>query len=317
MRKCNLGLVILILILPGCYSEPTDYSNSFNRETDYAYFFHGDGEGTRIASSDQGYYFLNGSYLYYTDKDKMKPVLLDNNPDSTCLEEGADEKRCGAYVNIGVKDGFVAYYDDRLYTLQTKTTFVQSERKESAELIRMEKDGSKRKKVLSFDFIPKSIAIHRGMVYYSLRDFNKDAEAKVQMLQYNLHGFFAEPKVIFDGDLPNGDVQDIIPYGNQVYFYHTGKNIVRVMRYDIQQKTISRLFSDDDQVYPFLKAISNNNLLFSYFYGDIEDPRTLSTYSSDLAGGHIGNYLWRESSYRIPMQVKGIISHDRFGFIFN
>lgn len=293
MNKMMMYAVAFCLIisigLTGCQNA-ANYDNTYHSETDYPYMFHVQGAGQSIAASNNGYYFLNGNFIYYTDKTQMKPVLLDNRPDSDCLTatEPNQIENCNAYVKIEDYIGFLAYSEEKVYTIES--TSLLGENNESAkrmELIERSKDGATRKSKLTFDFAPESIAIHRGIVYYSSRDYSKSSELDYQIKQFNLKSSSAKSKTIYNGELPEGHILDIIPYGKNVYFLESAKNMYRTMRYDIQNKEISRMFSDDDKDNPSIGGIFNNQLLFSYFYGDPDDEKAWIQYASDLEGNQI------------------------------
>ncbi|MCD1258804.1 hypothetical protein B5M42_008140 [Paenibacillus athensensis] len=292
MKKTLIYALLLFICassLTAC-GDSADYSDTYNPATDYPYSFHEQGTGIHTAISDNGYYFLNGSYIYYMDKAAMKPVLLDNRPDTDCLHEtGADKSAaCNAYVNKEDYPGFLAYSDNHLYTIESRN--VPGKNNENAkrfELIELAKDGSSRKSKLTFDFPPDAIAIHRGVVYYSTKDFNKKSELEYKIMQYDLQSAFAKPEEIYHGNLPAGYIADIIPYGSHVYFLEPAKNMYRTMQYDIQNRTISRMFSEDDHKNSTIQGIFNDKLIFSYFYGDPDDQQAWLGYSADLDGNQI------------------------------
>lgn len=159
MKKNIIYLIMIIflqMILSAC-SPSMDYGNTYHPSTDYQHYFHQQGVGAHIAVSENGYYVLNGNYIYYMDKDDMQPVLLDNRPDSDCLQEiDEDQNRnCHAYVEYDeLRNGFIAYFDEKLYTLVSKAQWYSGDQIHEAELIEMAKDGTSRKTVLSFNSTP-------------------------------------------------------------------------------------------------------------------------------------------------------------------
>ncbi len=277
--------MVLAIGLTGCESK-SDFSNTYNPKTDYQYFYHAQGGLQHIAATESGYYFLNGNYIYYADKASMKPVLLNNRPEEDYLsEEKTEEENNSAYT----RGSFLAVYGDKLYTIQVGELSLGDDgtRTQKIELIESSEDGSKRKKILTFDFQPFSLAIHRGMVYYTSKDFSKESEAEYKVMRYNLKKLFSKPETIYTGDLKNGNIQGILPYGKNVYFTETGQNMYRTMKYDIEDKKVVRLFSDDNSVSCTVLAIFNNRLIFSEFRGNPDDEKARILYSSDLEGKNI------------------------------
>ncbi|MNO45928.1 hypothetical protein D3C76_362070 [compost metagenome] len=292
MGKRNLFVMIccVALIFTGCTTAPPDYSNEYNPDTDYQYFYHEQSVGIRTGASKDGYYFLNNNYIYYMDKKSMKPVLLDNRPDSDCLrKEGTNPiENCNAYVAqyAGDKD-FLNYYNGKLYTIASSTVTEKDKQVDRAELIELSKDGTKRRKILTFEFIPQAIAIHRGVVYYSSMDYAANSDRKYQIKQLHLDQRSAKPEVIYEGTQDNGYIVDIIPYGKNVYILEMGTNLYHVLRYDIQDQTFTPLFDDDDNSNELIGGITNQKLIFTKFYGNPLDERSWSFYEANLEGEHV------------------------------
>ncbi|MEO3944238.1 hypothetical protein [Gorillibacterium sp. CAU 1737] len=284
-----ITLIVVGLILSSC-SKQVDYSDSYQPETDYPIRFQQQASNTRIVPSEAGYYILNANYLYYADKSSMEPVLLDNRPDNQCLQPDQTDPalHCSAYVNIPDTYGFLAYHKNKLYTLENQAIFKKDQViAERTHLMQVAKDGSSRKKMFTFESLPVSIIVHRGNVYYALRDFDKDSNLRYEVRTFPLTSSSPKSKVIYKGQLPEGSIQGLTAYGKHLYFTEFAPNLTRVMHYDIQEKNLTRLFTDDDSVYPTLEDIADNQLVFGYFYGTLEDKRSWVVYSSNLDGSQI------------------------------
>lgn len=287
-RKLLYILVICVVFigLTGC-SDYEDLGNTYNSKTDYQYSYHRQGEHITMADSGNGYYFLDSKKnIYYTDKSKMKPVLLDNRPDADYNSQQENNSKTDNAYTTG---GFLTFYNEKLYTLETgEIALVEGNSiKETARLIEMSKDGTDRKTILTLDFPPTSIAIHRGIVYYAVRDYSKDADLEYYLMKYDLKKkFFNKPEVIYTGSLSQGGIQDIIPYGNNVYFLETGKNLLRQMRYDIKNKTVTRIITDDDKLFPTITGFFNSKLVINIYDGDDNFEKKWISYLSDLDGSN-------------------------------
>lgn len=292
MGKRYLFLMIccVAFIFTGCATAPEDYSNEYNPDTDYQYYLHEQGVGIRTSASNDGYYFLNNSYIYYMDKKTMNPVLLDNRPDSDCLKKQGTNpiENCNAYVPqyAGAKE-FLNYYNGKLYIIASETVTEKDKQVDRAQLIELSKDGTKRRKILSFEFIPQAIAIHRGVVYYSSMDYDVNSNRKYQIKQFRLDQRSAKPEVIYEGVQENGYIVDIIPYGKNVYFLEMGTNMYHVLRYDIQSQSCISLFDEDDNSNELIGGIANNKLVFTKFYGDPLDNRSWFFYEANLEGDDV------------------------------
>src|SRR5690606_14420552 len=143
--------------------------------------------------SEQGYYLLNGDYLYFIDKLSATPVLLDNRPDHECLV-AQDGDNCNAYVSLLNQESvLLQLYKDHLYTIEYHFT---TESKPSMngfftgyfELVKRDPDGSNRKVLTSLRHATITGAgIHRGYLYYSVVDYDKDNNQKYQIFRQSLH----------------------------------------------------------------------------------------------------------------------------------
>ncbi|MDQ2085350.1 hypothetical protein RBH29_02715 [Herbivorax sp. ANBcel31] len=153
----------------------------------------------------------------------------------------------------------------------------------------MSKDGTERKTILTLDFHPLSIAIHRGVVYYTVRDFSKDSDLEYHIMKYDLEKrFFNEPEIIYTGSSPDGSIFDLMPYGNNVYFLERESNIRRLMRYDIEKETTTQIISDDDDnIRPTIQGFLNDKLILNMFDGDDNYEKEWFAYMSDLDGSNI------------------------------
>lgn len=293
MKRWALSAILsaagAILMLTGCSGNRNDLGDMYHFGTDYPYFFHEQANRMHISAAEQGYYFLNGNYIYYADRSDLNPVLLDNRPDSDCLNaSGERPQNCSAYVHTEMLTGFLQYYDGKLYVLESETVYGNSgELLRRAQLLEISGDGSTRKRVMSFDFPPKGIAIHRGVLYYSTEDFGRDSDYAYGAMQIPLNDPFAKPTPIYQGDLKLGQIQDIIPYGNHVYMLEIAENTYRTLRYDIKEKKTYVIFTDRPGEHAAIQGIFDDRLIFGYFYGDPKDERSHVIYATDLKGEHI------------------------------
>lgn len=292
-KETTIAMLFVVVIVTLCAcNRPETFGDVFDPETDYQFYFHEQGDSPKIAASETGYYFLVGNHIYYADKSDLKPVLLDSNPNNRCLSGDDEVENCNAYVNRGTHSGFLGFYKGKLYTVQKDVSVEEFNR--GYELIEIARDGSRRRKILSFEFPPKSIAVHRGSVYFVSRDYSKQSELSYKLMKADLKGS-KNASVIYEGDLENGDIQDIIAYKDHLYFTETGFNIVRIYRYDLLNGTVTRLFTTDDRIYPSLNGIFGGKLLFSYFNGNIDDPESWVQYAADLDGSRIETLPIRRS----------------------
>ena len=289
-------LFLLIVLQSGCSSSKQSLSDEFNAETDYPYMFHAETSSALVTATENGYYILNGNYIYYADKQTMKPVLLDNRPDHSCLiSKEKSEENCNAYVaNVGpIHPKLLQYYKGKLYT--TESHISKKDASSIFQLVQFDLDGTNRKVIKTFPHAMLSgIAIHRGYIYYGVTDYDVNSQRKYQVLRLPLDNLSQEPNVLYDGQFKKGNISDIIPYGSQVYMHEFTDKGYRPLRYDLATSTLSSPWERTDDGFASIGSIHKNELYFSYYYptvkgsnADLTDPRSLRIYSSDLKGEHI------------------------------
>ncbi|WP_268625761.1 hypothetical protein [Paenibacillus alvei] len=288
-------LFFLILLNFGCSSSEQSLSDEYNAETDYPYMFHAQGIGALVTTTQNGYYMLGGSYIYYADKQTMMPVLLDNRPDHSCLiSKEKSEENCNAYVaNINpLQTKLLQFYKGRLYTIESR---LDQEGSSIFQLVQVDLDGTNRKVVKTFpNAMLRGAAIHRGYIYYGAIDFDLHSQQQYQVLRLPIDNLSQEPEVLYGGIFKQGSITDIVPYGSQVYMNEFTDKGYRALRYDLATSTLSSLWEKTNGGFASLGPIHKNSMYFNYYYpadqgngSDITDPRGLKIYSSDLKGEHI------------------------------
>lgn len=285
-------------------SQNTDQS-LYHFDTDYQYFFHWQGTGQVIAASEDGYYLLNGSYLYYMDKQHMEPILLDNNPNNDCTPNSATNvpRHCNAFVQTdsGLATATISYYKNNLYLVERiERTDKDAFTAKQFALIRMDKDGTNRKVLRKFDAPPIPVVIHRDQIYYVNNLMTADQMLKPSLLSVPLADPDQEPVILYTLN-PNHNINDLIAYGNMLYFMDIGPNIFRTIRYDINTQESNVLFTDDKgnlsiPGIPEIKlshrsqggvavyGIYGSRLYSNIYPGDPKDPAAWRIYNSDLDG---------------------------------
>lgn len=322
MKRLIYAVVTLLfaIFITGCSErEELPNDNVYHPEVDFPYMY-GDGlYGLEVASSPNGYYLLHDNLIYYLDKDTMQPVILDNRPDHGC-DHQPNSENCYAYVEqsaTGLK--FIQYYNSHLYIAETLFDPQISKAGWYMKLSRIDLDGKNRKEVKTFPIRPKSLAIHRGYIYYAIVSVSKENEEKLEIFRSSIQKP-NEEELIYSGEADG--IEDIspmtlTPFGNQIYWVGIGSQGYLTQRYDLSTGEVIRLWDRGDGSSSSLLAISDGRLYFSYFYGDPTDPRTLVKYSSNLAGDDIQeeisidqhppviSYLLKDQNYTYIRPVYG------------
>lgn len=282
--------LLFLIVVTGCSRSEYPDDDNFHERWDYPLNFRIQGPGLLMTASENGYYFVNGDFIYYMDKESKKPVLLDNRPDHRCMNE-PDSSNCYAFIQTkdGDRPALIQYYDSKLYVLESYWD-TKSERSMFDmvwKLSRMDPDGKNRKTFKIFDSKPNYVAIHRGYLYYSMMSADKDNIQTTKVVRLQMEGKHKE-EVIYEKTGLGAEITDIIPYGQQIYLNSWSDKGYEILRYDLETKEVNAIADrKDDGGSNFLQDINGQNLYFSYFYGIVEDERNREVYSSNLRGEQI------------------------------
>ncbi|MFC6333805.1 hypothetical protein ACFP56_14345 [Paenibacillus septentrionalis] len=289
--KSIMIFACMIVLTTGCTAKNNELiienPTQYNHGTDYQYYWHQQGQGQGITESEDGYYFINGSYLYYMDKHSMEPVLLDNNPSNDCSPDKEDSipQNCNAYINNSFIhfQGTITYYDNHLYVLHT------SERTEKDvfgtnqyELIRMNKDGTGRKMVRQFDTKP-TVVIHRNHIYFTKNPMKEINAENPSILSVPLANPKQKPTTLYTIDLSDLHFIDLIAYGDHLYAVESGRNMYRTIKHNLSSGENEIMYSEYEGN-AYITGMLKDSLVFNIFTGDPEDEKSWDQYRSNLEG---------------------------------
>ena len=290
-------LLILSIFTIGCNNEKY-LGNEYIEEKDAQYMFmRTDGE-RYITRSEEGYYFINGLYLYYCDFNEMEPLVLCNKPNCLHDKEVDSSKKynCNGFLIAGFTPKLLTIYDNYIYCY-IERDFLKNNI-EKPELIRISLDGSERKTICELEPNIYSMALHRGKLYYSVSnillendDKGKDIY-KYELKEYDILNDSSEVKTVLEGKLVNGSISDIIPIGENLIFSEVGfdpdsdKIIVYDSVYNIKTNNKYKIGEDigADAIGSF--GISNKNLVIL--------PKTLEQ----------NNYITDNKLYEYNLETK-------------
>lgn len=283
-------LILFIVSLSGCGSSKYT-QNAYIEGQDFQYMYFRQGSGPIMAESENGYYFFSGYYLYYADKQTMRPVILCNKPN--CLhDKETDPKKvynCNAFFSNGTSP-FIACYGGSIYVLSS----VLGKGRQETELVEVSSDATKRKSILKFEVKPVSLAIHRGKVYYEQTAYDKKQKSAYCIKEFDMNKFNAKTETIYTGSLEGGHIQDLMCYGNNLYFLefaHNKKSFTNIkMRYDILTGKAGRLFTDigsDDLELASSPSLYNGKIYYSVSKCNTDGTvQTQNSYVCDLDGNN-------------------------------
>ena len=288
--KLLIPCIIASLLLTSC-SKQYSTSNTYIPYQDYQYTYNNQGSLSTMAESEDGYYFLCGYYLYYADKTTMSPVILCNKPNCLHSDETDPEKITSCNACFTSFNGTVSYFDGAIYVLEYDNS---DETGNSYQLVKLSKDGTKRKIVLHFTSAPTSLAIHRGKVYVAGRLFDANGTSIYGVSEYDLSKSASQnPITIFEGELTGGNIQDLICYGQNVYFTEFARNseitAIRIQHYNLDTKTNTCIAQEKGYSFPGALTFINDHILYSYTTLDDLTGEIIQRYNyiSNLDGTNI------------------------------
>jgi len=243
--KVKIFLAILTLtmaLLSGC-SPKILYENRYIKGQDQQFYYHCNESAQPMAESENGYYFFGGNYLYFVDKANMTPVIVCNKPNCLHNEETDPTKilYCNAFFE-GAKSLF--YYNGSLYIFVTHTTITHE-----SEFLKVSLDGTRRKTLFRVDGSISSSALHRGVLYYAAQVWDANGQTIMRVSAAKLNG---KSKEIYKETFGYGNVNDIICYGNYVYFntfnYTEDGRFEKMVRHNILTEETEVLFDNPNMV---------------------------------------------------------------------
>ena len=295
MKKKNLFVAAMLLLvsilISSCGFANTDLSNTYNPEADSNYSYIPQGTPATIAETKNGYYFLAGAYLYYVDKNSKKPVILCNKPNCLHNNETDQEKtlNCNAFFFGAINS--VAYNNGHLYVSSNQITADGT----TACLYEVSPDGTKRKIITDFGkFGPGSIVLHRGYAYYVSASYNTTGTSIYAVKRVSINKVKAKPEDLYEGTLDNGNIQDLLCYGKNLYFKEYGKkageNVENYIRIDLQTKKADHFLSGSSTNEEYISKIDIYNNRLNYSICNINNMGVvfgIKNFTSDLEGKDI------------------------------
>lgn len=283
-RISILILCALLSTMFGCQSNrhayPTD--NSYHPETDCAFYLASFYDGTRLAETENGFYFSVNNTLLYFDYDTMDYTPLCSKPNCMHNNETDPEKQaqCEAYFPAISWYSRVFLYNQSLYVFHK--TGIGSQ---YSALTKVSLDGTERKTLFTFEcFIPTYAIVHRGRFYCVVETVSENAERFGELLSYSLDSPRQEPISHFKyKGRPNYEmvITELFAYGNNVYFREMREdNTVVEHVLDIKTGELTTLNIPDDFETTRYNLIADASLLS--FYGKL--GITTATYSGNPVG---------------------------------
>ena len=299
--KNKTGKILIGAILVGVIALGTNFGsintkaleNGYMDGTDQQFMYTSRSLRCSIAKGKEEYYIMKDGYLYAGNPENMKSQ--------------------GYFL----ASNFLAYYDGSLYITHRDT----AKDIKKLELLKVSLDGEDRETIYVFDKTPTSIAIHRGELYYSVRD-----EINAEGYEYSDRHILNKVKLgeqkatkLYEGDLDREEViEDIKCYGKYIYFmvrsYKDDEITSKQMYYDTVTNTVERIHSDDDK-----DIVSNVRMVEDKIIYTVcnPEPKTDCTYEEYIAcfKQYMANLDGSEIKESLLSNVNGTVLGDGENFV--
>ena len=216
---CAMICIISLTVLSGCQS--TNYASlpdSYNKETDYPYSFFST-TGVAITPAENGYYYVEGDFLFFLDSTSKEIAVVCNRPDCKHQYETDSKEvwKCDGYLGR-VTFCNVQVYEDAVYVLTSGSTENDAlDLGAGDKLTKFSLDGTKREDIRPVSItqgFTQPLRIHRGYAYYIAT--NEEEQA---LYRFPLDDPQAKVETVYS---TKSYVSEFIPYGNHVYIQAEG-----------------------------------------------------------------------------------------------
>lgn len=281
-------------------ADPTrDFSDEYKPETDFQYNLEYDDTGTNyITESEDGFYFIDGLYLYYMDKPSLQPVPLCKRADCLHDKETDAYKKSSCEAFVGNDASSLFYYDNSIYILSTDTVKEGEDYKTKYILLKYAADGTLLGTIYTFQGIPCSVIRHRDYMYYSYQQMEESGDGETigqcQIVEVSLKD--QSERILYTDDLVNGMVDKLFACGKHLYAMRNGYDpkfynldsgegyVTQAISFNLQTNQYEIIDPREDAVLSVPIVYQNTSLLYKFWYYDYQDQRNKSVFKSDLDG---------------------------------
>ncbi len=318
MKKLRSAGILMIMTLAVSFSAcgtQKELGDEYNESSDYQYMFDDHlNMGGDMTYGKNGYYFMQGHYIYFMDDETHTLVPLCNKADCMHNEE-TDSSRyadCNAYLEDENSE-CIAYCNGYVYVLDGDGFDYM--------LYRIKADGSAREVVKSWDYDDGTLShgmIHRDVFYYVKQEYYvEDGKFKetYKVMQYPLTGTNQEESIIYEQ--PDGvylfSFSSIQAYGNHVYFTVLGNTTedsdlylgddwwnycyCQMFVYNTKDQTLGEITppeaEDAEGCVPYFSGVTfwNGKILLSPSDTGVELGEQQKVYIADLDGSNMEVFL--------------------------
>ena len=282
--------------------ELTEEESSYKIGEDYQYPYFSQ-SGVQIAKTEDGYYCLNNSFIYYIDGKTMKANPICSKAECMHETETEEERRikCNAYTTSNQ----IQYYKGNLYVQETE---LLENNKNIEVFYRISSDGSTKEKLFQIKNINLSgWAVHRGYIYFTTAQYIPEknevdpgeTQTYCRINRIPVDGAKKEEVVYECKEIKyNGEIYVPFLYKEHLYVEVFGtyedrtaadvedrKKLCfeKMLQYNIEDGTHSYIEADQESVVSAVNIFRGKLLFYGYHY-EYDDKRNCQYYIADLDG---------------------------------
>jgi len=205
MKKILLLLMSALLLFSAACSggSISPGGRAYNARTDDDYYLSASNQLYPVVETENGFYFLTGSFLFYADVDTMAPIPVCAKPNCRHYEETDYDKLldCGAYFQQSMTGGSLSYVDGQLYVFHRAShsgSGTDSASLRGYTLTQVSADGTQRKNLISLIHpFPGKNLIHRGRFYIVTQETDQAGLTTAKLWSYSLDKPGEEPQLLY------------------------------------------------------------------------------------------------------------------------
>ena len=280
-------VTVLMLCLVSCGEDKDVWAGEYNPKTDFKLNVEYPSGVGMMTETENGYYFINGLYLYYINKDTLECTPLCSK--ANCLHDRetdiSKKAECGACVQA---NGIFSYKQD-IYLVRQGENCVNVDR--------FSNKGEYIKTICELPYDTYIVLLHRGYIFYTYSDLDGYIEpgktyinmpsGQFYIMKVSLDG--GKEEVIYKCPLDGNGFVNVnleTAYKNMLYATEQGTEInssEMVLRgIAINLETNEYTYQEAEEYTPGTKTIYNNKIVYNRWYYDYFDKRNRTAYSMDL-----------------------------------
>lgn len=180
-------------------------------------------------------------------------------------------------------------------------------------------DGTARKTIFTIDnkeIVSCNMLFHRGYFYAMTSTYDEEMNAVLQIWRYSMDQPKKERECLFEYTAKGAWIQDILAYGNQLFFKIMGDGPTRMYQMNLQSGNIEEIFKISNENNGVYTLFPLKNFLFAKQVN--YDPQKEiyqqkeTIYIADIDGNNIKK--WKETDYNLLAADNQYIYEATYGY---